>query len=98
MDVDGSIYVDLHNVAHVLVGPPATGSVSTPSGPTTQPTASYSRVSVYNCHTYRRSIAIWVNDGSGWNFKTTLDPQYNDYGTCPAGQPLKIIINLRLVL
>ncbi|NEW09248.1 hypothetical protein GK047_25120 [Paenibacillus sp. SYP-B3998] len=74
------------------VGDPTTLPVpTTPTTPTTPPlhppTQGYSKVSIYNCHTDRRSITIWVNDGSGLHPVTTLDPQYNDYGTCPAGEP-----------
>ncbi|WP_415803174.1 LGFP repeat-containing protein [Cytobacillus oceanisediminis] len=87
---NGEIYLDYYG-AQVKIGPPATGSVSTPSGPTPSPTppptAGYSSVSIYNCHTDRRSIIIWVNDGSGLQPVTTLNHQYNDYGTCPAGEP-----------
>ncbi|MED3688337.1 hypothetical protein P4534_05815 [Peribacillus butanolivorans] len=85
---NGEIWLGYYG-AQVNVGPPATGSVSTPSGPTPPPppTTSYSRVRIYNCHTDRRSIIIWVNDGSGLNQVATLNHQYNDYGTCPEGEP-----------
>ncbi|MCU4979600.1 hypothetical protein OB987_18405 [Bacillus cereus] len=64
---------------------------TTPTTPTTPPTSpttvGYSKVSIYNCHTDRRSVNIWVNDGSGLHPVTTLNHQYNDSGTCPAGEP-----------
>ncbi|PEJ12640.1 hypothetical protein CN675_24440 [Bacillus toyonensis] len=91
----GEIRWDPRTGAHVEVyqfptppPPPTHPPTPPPTHPPTPPsTVGYSRVSIYNCHTDRRSIIIWVNDGSGLKEVTTLNHQYNDYGTCPAGEP-----------
>ncbi|MDA2514067.1 hypothetical protein PDN74_27505, partial [Bacillus cereus] len=73
--------------------PPPPPPEPTPPPPPPEPTPppppaqGYSKVFIYNCHTDRRAIKIWVNDGSGLHEVTALDHQYNDYGSCPAGEP-----------
>ncbi|MEH7753144.1 hypothetical protein V7457_18625 [Bacillus toyonensis] len=48
---------------------------------------SYSTVSIYNCHTDRRTINIWVDNGSGWEEIANLNHQYDESDYCPIGEP-----------
>ena len=53
----------------------------------------YSQVKIYNCHTERHTLEVWVldhTDGTS-NNAGSIYQQYNDWGTCPAqGDPMEI--------
>lgn len=66
---------------------------------TTQQIQSYSKLRVYNCHTERRSVDIWLRkyDESGqpvgeYINKGTIVSQYDEYGSCPIGDPFEITL------
>jgi Uncharacterized protein potentially involved in peptidoglycan biosynthesis len=66
----------------------STTSSQPPQNNTTTPTTlGYSKVMIYNCNTERRPITVWVDDGSGFQQLKTINPQYDDWGTCPVGDP-----------
>ena len=53
----------------------------------------YSQVKIYNCHSERHTLKVWVldhTDGTS-NIAGSIEQQYNDWGTCPAqGDPMEI--------
>ncbi|WP_205516715.1 hypothetical protein [Paenibacillus sp. SYP-B3998] len=75
-----------------LIWTPSTGTYLEGSQPpqtnhTTTPTVGYSKVMINNCNTARRPITVWVDDGSGFQQLKTLNHQYDEWGTCPVGDP-----------
>lgn len=59
----------------------------TPTGP------GFSKVEIFNCHTDRREVHVWVNDStarSGWKEVGVHESQYNGAGLCPSGEPFVV--------
>ncbi len=69
------------------------------SSATTQEPKTASKLFIYNCHTGKKSVDIWLREvnESGQYIgelvrKGTIPAQYDDYGDCPLGDPLEIIL------
>lgn len=72
------------------------GSDATPEKcPTTTQgtTAGFSSINVFNCHTDRKTVRIWIYDktkNENWEDQGTLASQWSSGGSCPSGQPKTI--------
>ncbi len=76
---------------------PATSPVGTAGSGTVPPPSAtgVSAVRIYNCHTDRRTVYLWMCDynepSAGWKSLGSFSDQYNEWDVCPAGnEPMPI--------
>lgn len=54
------------------------------------------RILIMNCHTWHRSLNVWINSGAGFQLHGSQPPNFDD-GRCPAGSPYVLDLPLDTV-